>query len=332
MIKPSSSWPDIPLHEWSESCETLHRWTQIIGKVRLALTPLVNHWWNTTLYVTSRGLTTSPIPYGGFTFEIIVDFMDHRLRMETSEGDLRIMNLVPMTVADFYDAFMKSLRGLGIDVHIWTMPSEIENAVPFDKDREHAQYDGATVQNFWRALVQSDRVFSLFRSPFLGKTSPVHFFWGGFDLAVTRFSGRRAPPPTRHPPNVAPWVNEEAYSHEVCSCGFWPGNGGYGKPAFYTYAYPEPQGYAETALRTSAGAYDNDLGMFILPYEAVRLAKDPDGLLLGFLQETYEAAADLGNWNREALERPNEDFPKHRSAAWRPRSLADSGVPRGQDR
>jgi hypothetical protein len=332
MIKPSSTWPDIPLNEWSESCETLLRWTQIIGKVRLALTALVNHWWNVTLYVTSRGLTTSPIPYGNSTFEVILDFLDHRLRIETSEGKVQTMNLEPMAVADFYDAFMKSLRTLGINVHIWTMPSEIETTVPFDRDREHAQYDGPRVQNFWRALVQSDRVFNLFRSPFLGKVSPVHFFWGSFDLAVTRFSGRKAPPPTARQPNVAQWVNAEAYSHEVCSCGFWPGNGGYGKPAFYAYAYPEPKNYAEARITTSAAIYDNDLGMFILPYDAVRQADDPDGLLLGFLQETYEAAADLGKWDRKALERPNDDFPKHQSAAWHPRSQTGSGAPTGRDR
>jgi hypothetical protein len=332
MMNPSPSWPDIPLQEWSESCETLHRWTQVVGKVRMALTPLVNHWWNVTLYVTSRGLTTSPIPHGGSTFEVIFDFIDHRLRIETSEGDVQIMKLEPMTVADFHDEFMKALRTLGINVHIWTMPSEIENAVPLDKDRAHAQYDGAKVQNFWRALVQSDRVFNLFRSPFIGKVSPVHFFWGGFDLAVTRFSGRSAPLPTGHPPNVALRVNQEAYSHEVCSCGFWPGNGGYGRPAFFAYAYPEPEGYAETAIRTPAAAYNNDLGLFILPYDAVRQADDPDGLLLGFLQETYEAGANLGNWNRKALERANGDLPKHRSAAWRPRSRAGSDAPKGQDR
>jgi hypothetical protein len=332
MMKPSPSWPDIPLQEWSESCETLHRWTQVVGKVRMALTPLVNHWWNVTLYVTSRGLTTSPISHGGSTFEIILDFLDHHLRIETSEGDVQTMKLEPMTVADFYNEFMKSLRMIGIDVHIWTMPSEIEHAVPFDKDRAHAQYDGARVQNFWRALVQSDRVFKLFRTPFLGKVSPVHFFWGSFDLAVTRFSGRSAPLPTGHPPNVALWANQEGYSHEVCSCGFWPGNGGYGKPAFFAYAYPESQGYAETAMTAPAAAYDNDLGLFILPYDAVRRADDPDGLLLGFLQETYEAAADLGKWDRKALERPTDDVPKHRSAAWRPRSQAGSGAPIGRDR
>jgi hypothetical protein len=303
MTKPKPNWPDIPLHEWSETCETLHRWTQMIGKVRMALTPLINHWWNVTLYVTSRGLTTSPIPHGGSTFEVILDFQDHRLRIETSEGAVQIINLEPMTVADFHEAFMKCLRTLDIDVHIWTMPSEIENPVPFDRDREHAQYDAPKVQNFWRALAQSDRLFTLFRAPFLGKVSPVHFFWGGFDLAVTRFSGRKAPPPTGRPPNVAPWVNAEAYSHEVSSCGFWPGNGGYGKPAFYAYAYPEPKGYADARTETSAAVYDRDLGMFILPYDAVREADDPDGLLLGFLQETYEAAADLGKWDRQSLER-----------------------------
>jgi hypothetical protein len=211
--------------------------------------------------------------------------------------------LEPMTVADFYAAVMAALHRLGIDVHIWTMPSEIENAIPFEQDRTHAQYDRVYVERFWRALVQVNRVFTEFRARFIGKVSPVHFFWGGLDLAVTRFSGRTAPPLKGETPNVAKWVMDEAYSHEVSSCGFWPGNGGYGRTAFYVYAYPEPAGYGATRLKTAEAAYDDNLGQFILPYDAVREARGPDALLLGFLQETYEAAAELAKWDRQALER-----------------------------
>ena len=303
----SSSWPDLPLSAWSDTCETLHRWTQIAGKVRMALTPLVNHWWNVTLYVTSRGLSTSPIWYGAGSFEIIFDFVEHRLRIEASDGRVESLALAPISVSEFYAEFMLRLRRLGIDVHIWTMPSEIENGVPFDQDRAHAQYDPEYAQRFWRALLQATRVMGTFRSAFVGKVSPVHFFWGSFDLAVTRFSGRPAPPPKGATPNVASWVMAEAYSHEVSSCGFWPGNGGYGRAAFYVYAYPEPPGYGETRLRTAEAFYDQSLGQFILPYDAVRGARDPDALLLRFLQETYEAAADLGRWDRRALERSDRD-------------------------
>ncbi len=298
-----SPWPDLPLSAWSETCDTLHRWTQIAGKVRLKLTPLVNHWWNVTLYVTSRGLTTSPIPHGTRTFDIVFDFVDHRLLIETNDGGTETLPLRPMSVAEFYSEFMSRLRRLGIDVHIWTTPSEIENAVPFEQDRTHAQYDPVFAQRFWRALLQADRVMKAFRARFIGKVSPVHFFWGSFDLAVTRFSGRVAPPLTGTSPNVAAWVMREAYSHEVSSCGFWPGNGGYGRAAFYVYAYPEPPGYGDARLRTAEAFYDRGLGQFILPYDAVRESRDPDALLLGFLQETYEAAADRARWDRQALER-----------------------------
>jgi hypothetical protein len=302
-MSTSSPWPNLPLSAWSDTCETLHRWTQIVGKVRMALTPLVNHWWNVTLYVTSRGLTTSPIPHGVRTFEIAFDFVDHRLSIETSDGMAEHLDLAAMSVADFYAELMARLRRLGIEVHIWTMPSEIANTVPFEQDRAHAHYDPDMAQRFWRALVQSDRVLASFRSRCIGKVSPVHFFWGSFDLAVTRFSGRPAPAPSGVTPNVASWVMAEAYSHEVSSCGFWPGNGGYGRAAFYVYAYPEPPGYGGTPLRTAEGFYDTGLGQFILPYDAVRQSPDPDALLLGFLQETYEAAAILGRWDRQALER-----------------------------
>ncbi|MFL4968688.1 MAG: DUF5996 family protein [Xanthobacteraceae bacterium] len=299
----TDTWPDLPLAAWSETCETLHRWTQIVGKVRMASTPLVNHWWNVTFYVTARGLTTSAVPHGARTFEVTFDFIEHRLRIETSDGSSESIALVPMSVADFHAEVMGRLRRLDIDVHIWTMPSEIENAVPFDEDRVHAHYDAGYAQRFWRALLHADRVFNIFRGRFIGKASPVHFFWGSFDLAVTRFSGRTAPPLTGTSPNVAAWVMREAYSHEVSSCGFWPGNGGYGRPAFYVYAYPEPPGYGDTRLRTAEAFYDGGLGQFILPYAAVRQSPDPDALLLSFLQETYAAAADLAGWDRQALER-----------------------------
>jgi len=298
-----SAWPELPLANWSETCATLHLWTQIVGKVRLKLTPLINHWWNVTFYVTARGLTTSPIPYGTRAFEVTFDFQEHRLLIEGSDGRTESFALAPMSVADFYHEFMNRLRQLDIAVHIWTMPAEIENAVPFDQDRIHAQYDPVYVRRFWQALVESVRVMQAFRARFLGKVSPVHFFWGSFDLAVTRFSGRRAPPPTGQTPNVASWVMAEAYSHEVSSCGFWPGNGGFGKAAYYVYAYPEPADYGKTPLRTAGGYYDGTLGQFILPYDAVRQAADPDQLLLGFLQETYAAAADQAGWDRTALER-----------------------------
>jgi hypothetical protein len=302
-MSTNSPWPDLPLSQWSETCETLHRWTQVVGKVRMALTPLVNHWWNVTLYVTSRGLTTSPVPCGSRTFEIAFDFLDHQMIIETSDGARESIALRPMSVAAFYADVMSRLERLGINVHIWTMPNEIPDAVPFDQDIAHAQYDAVMVQRFWRALVQADRVLKMFRSRFIGKASPVHFFWGSFDLAVTRFSGRAAPPPGGVTPNVASWVMAEAYSHEVSSCGFWPGNGGYGRAAFYVYAYPEPTAYGEATLTTAGAFYDKGLGQFILPYDAVRAAADPDALLLGFLQETYEAAANLAKWDRAGLER-----------------------------
>jgi hypothetical protein len=302
-VSDTNGWPHLPLTAWSDTCETLHRWTQIVGKVRLALTPLVNHWWNVTLYLTSRGLTTSSIPYGGRSFDIVFDFIDHRLSIEASNGSVETYALRPMPVRDFYFEIMSRLRRLGIDVRIWTVPSEIENAVPFEQDQAHAQYDPVYAQRFWRALLQADRVMQAFRARFIGKVSPVHFFWGSFDLAVTRFSGRAAPPLTRTTPNVALWVMQEAYSHEVSSCGFWPGNGGYGRAAFYVYAYPEPPGHGDARLRTAEAFYDRDLGQFILPYDAVCESRDPDALLLGFLQETYETAADMAHWDRKALER-----------------------------
>ena len=302
-MSADSPWPALPFADWKETCQTLHLWSQIVGKVRLALTPVVNHWWNVTYHLTSRGITTRPIPYRGRTFSIDFDFIDHCLTIATSDGAVERLALAPMSVADFYGQVMKRLQALGIDVHIWTMPSEIEDAVPFDQDHAHAAYDPQWVRRFWVALSQSHRVMNEFRARFIGKVSPVHFFWGSFDLAVTRFSGRTAPPPSGTTPHVANWVMREAYSHEVCSCGFWPGNGGYGKAAYFVYAYPEPAGFGAAPLRTPVAAYDTGLGQFILPYDAVAESPDPDALLLAFLQETYEAAANLGSWDRRSLER-----------------------------
>ncbi|MGC2121994.1 MAG: DUF5996 family protein [Xanthobacteraceae bacterium] len=302
-MNDNSLWPDLPLAAWSDTCDTLQLWTQIVGKVRIKLTPLINHWWNATLFVTARGLVAPAMPYAGRTLDIAFDFVEHRLVLETSDGRVESFALKPMTVADFYAEFMLRLRRLDIDVRIWTMPGEIENAIPFELDRKHAHYDGARVQKFWRTLLHANRVMNVFRARFVGKASPVHFFWGSFDLTVSRFSGRTAAPPQSVTPNVANWVMAEAYSHEVSSCGFWPGNGGYGRAAFYVYAYPEPKGYGDTPISTVGAFYDKAVGQFILPYDVVRQSADPDAMLLGFLQETYAAAADLAKWDRKALER-----------------------------
>jgi hypothetical protein len=303
MAATKDVWPNLEFSEWQDTCATLHLWTQVVGKIRLKLAPMLNHWWQVTLYVTARGLTTSAMPYRGGTLQIDFDFCDHRLVLRTSDGRVEHVALAPRPVADFYADVMARLRALGVDVEIWTMPSEIEGAVPFDQDRQHATYDADAAQKFWRQLVQADRVLNIFRARFLGKSSPVHFFWGSFDLAVTRFSGAVAPPMTKGAPNVGPWVMREAYSHAVSSCGFWPGNGGFGKAAFYCYAYPEPEGFAASPVRPAAAYYDKGLGQFILPYDAVRTAADPDETLLDFLQTSYEACADNAGWDRKALER-----------------------------
>ncbi len=302
-VSTAGDWPELTLADWADTCATLHLWTQIVGKIRLAHAPMINHWWQVPLYVTCRGLTTSPIPYGARCFEIDFDFIDHCVELRTSSGEIETVPLSARTVADFYAEIMGRLRGLGLETRIWTMPVEIEGAIPFEQDTEHGSYDPEYVNRFWRALVQVDRVFAQFRSAFLGKASPVHFFWGSFDLAVTRFSGRRAPPLTSQSPNLGAWVMREAYSHEVSSCGFWPGNGGFGRAAFFSYAYPEPPGFAQAPRRPEATYYDEDLGQFILPYDAVRQAASPDDDLLEYLRSTYEAAADRGHWDRAELER-----------------------------
>ena len=301
MANPET-WPELPLAAWRDTRDTLHMWTQIVGKIRLAQAPPINHWWQVPLYVTARGLTTSPIPYGERVFEIGFDLIGHRLTIATSDGAVDGFPLRPLAVADFYREIMACSRALGLDIRIWTTPVEIPDPVPFEKDHAHAAYDPDFANRFWRVLVQADRVLTAFRGRFLGKASPVHFFWGSFDLAATRFSGRAAPP---HPgaPGVADRVTREAYSHEVSSCGFWPGGAGMEEPVFYSYAYPQPEGFAEAPVRPAAARYSREFGEFILPYDAVREAADPDAALLEFLQSTYDAAADLARWDRAALER-----------------------------
>lgn len=298
----TGAWPALPLADWQDTYATLHMWIQVVGKIRLALAPHLNHWWQATLYVTPRGLTTSTVPYGTRAFAIDFDFLDHALRIVASDGGIRTLPLRAQPVADFYAAVMDALRSLGLDVRIWSMPVEIEGPIPFDRDFTHASYDPDAAQRFWRILVQTDRVLTGFRSRFLGKSSPVHFFWGAFDLAVTRFSGRPAPKhgPT---PNIADRVVQEAYSHEVSSLGFWPGGGPVTEPVFYAYAYPEPEGFKEAKVAPEGAYYSPDLGEFLLPYEAVRTAASPDDALLAFAQSTYEAAADRARWDRAALER-----------------------------
>ncbi|MDE2474944.1 MAG: hypothetical protein KGO48_07860 [Alphaproteobacteria bacterium] len=301
MGQGSDNWPELDFTSWRETASTLQLWTQIVGKIRLALTPWVNHSWQVPLYVTSRGLGTSPIPWGTEIFEIEFDFLAHRLNLQTSLGEQRSLPLKSQTVADFHRAVIDLLRQLHITVQIHEMPNEISDAIRFPDDRTHSAYDAAAAHRFWRALVQADRVLKIFRSAFLGKVSPVHFFWGSFDLAVTRFSGRRAPLHPGGVPNLPDAVAREAYSHEVSSAGFWPGNDLFPKPAFYSYAYPEPDGFADSAV--SPGTYyDRNLHEFILPYDAVRSADDPDALLLDFLFSTYESAAVRASWDRAALE------------------------------
>ncbi len=295
-------WPSLLFNEWKDTYATLHMWTQIVGKIRLVQSPFLNHWWHVPLYVTSRGLTTSVIPYGSKTFEIDFDFVDHKLVINTSDGSTKTQALRSQSVADFYQETMAALLKLGIEVNIWTTPIEVADPIPFEQDYKHATYNPEYAQRFFRILVQANRVLTEFRSRFIGKVSPVHFFWGSFDLAVTRFSGQAAPEHPGGVPNMADWVTREAYSHEVSSCGFWPGSDGV-EPIFYAYAYPVPSGFKEYSIEPKEASYSNDLGEFVLPYDAVRTAKSPDELLLTFLQSTYLGAANLGNWDRATLER-----------------------------
>jgi hypothetical protein len=301
---PLLAWPELPTAAWRETYATLHRWTQIVGKIRCARTPWLNHSWHVALYVTPRGLTTSPIPDGTRNFQIDFDFIDHLLRISASDGAQRQFALAGQSVASFYAAVMADLAGLGIAIAINEMPNELPEPIRFSLDSQHAAYDPDAVRRLLQILVNVDRVFKQFRTGFLGKASPVHFFWGSFDLAVTRFSGRRAP---RHPggvPYLSDAVAREAYSHEESSAGFWPGSGVIDYPAFYSYAYPEPTGFRATPVRPDAAFFSEALGEFILPYDAVRTATDPDGALLDFLESTYQAAAVAAKWDRDALECP----------------------------
>lgn len=304
MHPASRAWPPtLPLSAWHDTKDTLHMWSQIVGKTRLALSPPVNHWWHVTLYVTPRGLTTSAMPYGERVFAVDFDFIDHRLYVRASDGATRALELRSQSVAEFYAAYVEALRSLGLAVPMRPVPVEVETAIPFAEDRTHASYDPDTAAHWWRMLVEAQVVLQRFRGGFLGKASPVHFFWGSFDLAVTRFSGRRAPVHPGGAPNCPDYVMREAYSHECSSCGFWPGGGAMAEPAFYSYAYPAPPGYPERPVRPAGARFDSTLGEFVLPYEVVRSAPAPDAALLEFLQSTYEAAADLGAWDRAALER-----------------------------
>jgi hypothetical protein len=298
-----AAWPELSFDAWRETGSTLHLWTQIVGKIRLSLTPWVNHSWHVPLYLTARGLTTSPIPWRGTSFQIDFDFVSDNLLLYTSGGESRLLALAPMTVADFYRDLFARLAEVGIGPRIYARPNEVENAIPFAEDREHASYDAQAVHRFWRALAAADRVFKQFRARFIGKASPVHFFWGSFDLAVTRFSGRTAPPHPGGTPNLPDWVAREAYSHEVSSCGFWPGAEAMPKAVFYAYAYPEPSGFASWPVRPAEAGYDAGMGEFILPYDDVRRARSPEEALLDFCQSTYEAAAENANWDRKALEK-----------------------------
>jgi uncharacterized protein DUF5996 len=306
--RPANSWPALPFAHWQDSCATLQLWTQIVGKIRLALEPMANHWWQVPLYVTARGLTTSPMPYGlsgqtGGALQIDFDFIDHRLLISTSGGRQSMLALEPRSVADFHRALMGQLAALGVAVKIWTMPVEIPGAIPFEDDDIHKSYDREAVERFFCVLLRCDRLLKAFRCGFLGKASPVHFFWGSFDLAVTRFSGRAAPPHPGTAPNLANWVMREAYSHEVSSCGFWPGGPAFPQAVFYAYAYPSPAGFDRAPVKPASARWSSELGEFILPYDSLMQAPAPDEAVRDFLQSTYAAAADLAHWDRASLER-----------------------------
>lgn len=298
-----SAWPELPVESWQPTRDTFTLWLQVVGKVRIARTPLLNHWWNAPLYLTSRGLTTSLIPAGaGRSFSIDLDLLHHHLDVSTTLGESRRMELSPASVKEFHAELSGLLDALDLRTEIWPVPVELPDAIPFTEDVTHAAYDPVAVTAFWRTLVEVERVFTVFRARFVGKSSPVHLFWGALDLATTRFSGRPAPPHPGGMPNCGPHVMHEAYSHEVSSAGYWPGGGGEG--LFYSYAYPEPDGYRGMPAGPDAARFDEELGEFVLPYTAVRTARDPDAVLLDFLQRTYDAAADAGRWDRAALERP----------------------------
>lgn len=310
-MTPREAWPALPLAQWRDTRDTLQLWAQVVGKVRLALAPMVNHWWQVPLYVGARGLTTTAMPFAGGAVEATFDFLDHRLRIDSSSGDTRSVALEPRSVADFYRAVMDALHAIGVDVRIQPRPVELPEVIPFAEDETHRAYDGEAARRFWRLLIQVDRVFHEFRGRFIGKCSPVHFWWGSFDLACTRFSGRPAPPHPGGAPNTPDYVMREAYSHECISAGWWPGGGGVvDEPAFYAYAYPEPAGCPEAPIRPEAAGYNSQLREWILPYDAVRTAADPDAALLAFLESTYAAAARLGGWDRATLERRQPFDPR----------------------
>ncbi|HUK89088.1 MAG TPA: DUF5996 family protein, partial [Blastocatellia bacterium] len=298
LISREAVWPSLPLEQWRDTYATLHMLTQIVGKIRLSQTPLVNHYWNSVLYVTARGLTTSPIPHGSRIFQIDFDFIDHNLLLDVSDGTRKAMALQSRPVADFYKELMTTLQSLGLEVSIHAKPDEVPDPIPFAEDTIHSSYDPTYAERFWRILFQVDRVFKEFRSHFIGKCSPVHFFWGSFDLAVTRFSGRRAP----ERPGADP-ITREAYSHEVISHGFWPGSGTMAGPVFYSYTAPGPAGLESASIRPPAAAYSKELSEFLMPYDDVRSTESPDRLILEFCQSTYEAGATLANWDRASLER-----------------------------
>jgi hypothetical protein len=305
MVDDAVLWPSLPLAEWRDTHDTLHMWLQIVGKTRLALAPKENHWWHVALYLSARGLSTSPMPYRSSTFEVEFDFIDHRLVVKTSDGSIREMALRPQAVADFYRQYMGVLDDLDIAVKLWPVPAEVDDPTPFLEDRRHASYDADHAQRFFRMLLQADRVTKRFKGRFLGKSSPVHFFWGALDLALTRFSGRRA----EHKDTEGSMLRE-ANSHEEISVGFWPGSGSVPEPAFYAYARPGPPGLAGTAARPKAAYYSRDLADFILPWEAVRSSSSPDDMVLDFYQSVYDAAADLARWDRAALDRPPAEWPR----------------------
>ncbi len=297
-MSKQEAWPALPLEAWEDTRATLHMWTQIVGKVRLEQTPLVNHWWNVPLYVSARGLTTTAMPYGETFFEMEFDFIDHNLVISVSDGAVRKVKLEPKSVAIFYQETMAALSDLGLEINIWKMPVEIPDPIPFDQDYKHESYDPEMAQRCWQVLRQCDRVMQDFRSRFIGKCSPVHFFWGSFDMALTRFSGRVAPPREGADP-----ITVEAYSHEVISHGWWPGQGPLGKPAFYSYTAPAPDGLAQATIRPEKAFWSTEMSEFLMLYDDVRTAEDPDAALMEFLQSTYEAGADLAKWDRASLER-----------------------------
>ena len=310
-------WPRLRVDDWTETRATLHMWTQIVGKIRLSQSPLLNHWWQVTLYVTPLGLSTGSIPHGGGSFDLEFDFVEHQLRVRTSAGEERRVALSSRPVADFYSDTMVALDELGLDVVIDVRPNEVDPAIPFPEDRTHATYDPQSAELFWRQLVQADRGLAEFRSHFVGKVSPVHFFWGAMDLACTRFSGREAPTHSGGAPNCGDWVMVEGYSRELSSAGFWPGGGKEG--AFYAYAYPEPEGFSDYPVGPDAAYYSVENGQFLLPYEAVAEAENPDQVLSEFLHTSYRAAADLGGWDRPSLEDDPYRWPQHRTGARRQR-------------